>query len=65
MIIQQHIEDIHTPSGLMRTTVYRPQQAGQFNAIIFYSEIFQQTGPIARSASGNCLSRFEIGYLLV
>lgn len=51
MLIQQHIEDISTPSGLMRTTVYRPQQAGQFKAIIFYSEIFQQTGPIARSAA--------------
>ena len=51
MIIQQHIEEIPTPTGLMRTTVYRPQQEGQFDAIIFYSEIFQQTGPIARSAA--------------
>ncbi|WP_340678175.1 dienelactone hydrolase family protein [Paraglaciecola sp.] len=51
MIIQHHIEDIPTPTGLMRTTVYRPQQEGQFDAIIFYSEIFQQTGPIARSAA--------------
>ena len=51
MLIQQHITDIPTATGTMRTTVYRPQQAGQFNAIIFYSEIFQQTGPIARSAA--------------
>lgn len=51
MIIQQHIADITTATGLMRTTVYRPQQDGQFHAIIFYSEIFQQTGPIARSAA--------------
>lgn len=51
MIIQQHQQDIPSPAGLMRTTIYRPQQAGQFNAIIFYSEIFQQTAPIARSAA--------------
>lgn len=51
MIIQQHIEDIQTPTGVMRTTVYRPAQQGQYNAVIFYSEIFQQTGPIARSAA--------------
>ncbi len=35
----------------MRTTVYRPQAAGQYPSIIFYSEIFQQTAPIARSAA--------------
>lgn len=51
MIIQTHIEDIQTPTGLMRCTVYRPVQSGRYNAIIFYSEIFQQTGPIARSAA--------------
>jgi carboxymethylenebutenolidase len=51
MIIQQHQQDIHTPTGLMRTTVYRPVQAGTYNAIIFYSEIFQQTSPISRSAT--------------
>jgi carboxymethylenebutenolidase len=51
MIIQQHIADIQTSTGTMRTTVYRPEQDGQFHAIIFYSEIFQQTGPIARSAA--------------
>ncbi|MBH0031086.1 dienelactone hydrolase family protein [Pseudoalteromonas sp. SWYJZ98] len=51
MIIQQHNADLPTPTGLMRTTVYRPQAQGQFPAIIFYSEIFQQTAPIARSAA--------------
>jgi carboxymethylenebutenolidase len=35
----------------MRTTIYRPQAQGQFATIIFYSEIFQQTTPIARSAA--------------
>ncbi|KAA1151253.1 dienelactone hydrolase family protein [Pseudoalteromonas sp. FUC4] len=51
MIIQQHNADLPTPTGLMRTTVYRPQAQGQFPAIIFYSEIFQKTAPIARSAA--------------
>lgn len=51
MIIQHHIQDISTASGLMRTSIYRPEAEGQFPAIIFYSEIFQQTAPIARSAA--------------
>jgi len=50
MIIQHQINDIHTPSGLMRTSVFRPVKEGKFPAIIFYSEIFQQTSPITRSA---------------
>lgn len=51
MIIKQHIEDISTATGAMRTYIYRPEQAGRFPSIIFYSEIFQQTAPIARSAA--------------
>ena len=51
MIIQHHNTDLATSTGLMRTTVYRPQAAGQYPSIIFYSEIFQQTAPIARSAA--------------
>lgn len=50
MMIQQQIADIDTPTGTMRTSVFRPTQAGQFSTIIFYSEIFQQTSPITRSA---------------
>ena len=51
MIIQQETVDIPTPTGVMRTYVHRPQADGKFPAIIFYSEIFQQTAPIARSAA--------------
>ncbi len=51
MIIQQHIHDIKTATGTMRTYIYRPKAQGQFPTIIFYSEIFQQTAPIARSAA--------------
>lgn len=51
MIIQKNIIDINTDTGLMRTYVYRPQAKGQYPSIIFYSEIFQQTAPIARTAA--------------
>ncbi|MEK9770870.1 MAG: dienelactone hydrolase family protein [Nitrosomonadales bacterium] len=50
MIIQSEIIDLATPTGLMRTYVHRPSQAGQYPSILFYSEIFQQTGPIERAA---------------
>lgn len=51
MIIQHQSHDIATATGMMRTSVYRPQAGGQFPTVIFYSEIFQQTAPIARSAA--------------
>lgn len=47
MIIQHQSHDIETATGTMRTSVYRPQADGKFPAIIFYSEIFQQTAPLA------------------
>jgi carboxymethylenebutenolidase len=51
MIISTQVHDIATPTGTMRTTVFRPEQAGQFASVIFYSEIFQLTAPIARAAA--------------
>ncbi len=51
MIIQNQQHDIETPSGAMRTYEYRPVAPGKYPTIIFYSEIFQQTTPIARSAA--------------
>jgi carboxymethylenebutenolidase len=50
MIIQSHHVDLPTPTGIMRTYVHRPVAEGRFPAILFYSEIFQQTGPIERAA---------------
>lgn len=50
MLIQSHIVDLDTPTGTMRTYVHRPAGQGRFPAILFYSEIFQQTGPIERAA---------------
>lgn len=51
MIIKHEQVDLETPTGTMRTYVYRPVAEGRYPAIIFYSEIFQQTAPIARSAA--------------
>lgn len=50
MIIQHQVNDIQTETGPMRTSIFRPLDKGKYPAIIFYSEIFQQTSPITRSA---------------
>jgi len=50
MRTQSHIADIDTPTGVMRTYIHRPVEEGSFPTILFYSEIFQQTGPIERAA---------------
>lgn len=50
MLIKTHIADLPTPTGTMRTYIHRPAHNGKVPAILFYSEIFQQTGPIERAA---------------
>ena len=54
MLIQSHIADLSTPTGVMRTYIHRPIDtsiaARKVPAVLFYSEIFQQTGPIERAA---------------
>ncbi|WP_148714245.1 dienelactone hydrolase family protein [Chitinolyticbacter meiyuanensis] len=50
MIIQSQHVDLATPTGTMRTYVHRPATEGRYPAVLFYSEIFQQTGPIERAA---------------
>ncbi|MGB0942333.1 MAG: dienelactone hydrolase family protein [Marinomonas sp.] len=50
MITQTQTIDLNTPTGVMRCTQYRPVEEGQFSSIIFYSEIFQITAPIERTA---------------
>lgn len=50
-MITTESHDIKTPTGMMRTYLYRPVAAGHYPCIIFYSEIFQQTAPIARAAA--------------
>ncbi|HEY7987321.1 MAG TPA: dienelactone hydrolase family protein [Methylophilaceae bacterium] len=50
MIIKSEVVDLPTSTGVMRTYVHRPAGDGRYPAILFYSEIFQQTGPIERAA---------------
>jgi carboxymethylenebutenolidase len=54
MQIQASEVDLPTPTGTMRCYVYRPKvdtaAPRRYPAILLYSEIFQQTGPIRRSA---------------
>ena len=43
--------DLATPTGPMRTYVFRPTAPGKYPGILLYSEIFQVTGPIRRTAA--------------
>jgi carboxymethylenebutenolidase len=53
MLITEDFVDLETPTGPMRTHRYAPAGAGpgaRFPGIVLFSEIFQVTGPIARTA---------------
>jgi len=55
MLIQNNQIDLKTPTGTMRCYVYRPKENDvktdkKYPAILLYSEIFQHTSPIRRSA---------------
>ena len=43
--------DIPTPTGPMRTCIFRPVAEGRYPGVVLYSEIFQITGPIRRTAA--------------
>ena len=43
--------DLPTPSGPMRTYLFRPAAPGRYPGILLYSEIFQVTAPIRRTAA--------------
>ena len=43
--------DIPTPTGPMRTYLFRPAAGGRYPGLVLYSEIFQVTGPIRRAAA--------------
>ncbi|HEX8552652.1 MAG TPA: dienelactone hydrolase family protein [Abditibacteriaceae bacterium] len=51
MTLIEEFEDIQTPTGAMRTHIFRPVAEGRYPAIVLYSEIFQITGPIRRTAA--------------
>lgn len=50
MILKEDFVDLQTPRGTMRTFIYRPAAAGSYPGVVMFSEIFQVTGPIARTA---------------
>ncbi len=43
--------ELATPSGPMRTVIFRPADAGRYPGLVFFSEIFQITDPIRRTAA--------------
>jgi carboxymethylenebutenolidase len=43
--------ELTTPTGAMRTTLFRPSAPGRYPGILLYSEIFQVTAPIRRTAT--------------
>lgn len=43
--------DLPTPTGPMRTYLFRPTAEGRYPGLVLYSEIFQVTGPIRRTAA--------------
>ena len=42
---------LETPTGPMRTHIVRPAAPGRYPGLVFFSEIFQITGPIRRTAA--------------
>jgi carboxymethylenebutenolidase len=50
-IKDQEFADIPTPTGPMRTYVFRPAAPGRYPGVMLFSEIFQVTGPIRRTAA--------------
>jgi carboxymethylenebutenolidase len=43
--------DLATPAGPMRTHLFAPAAPGRYPGLVFFSEIFQVTGPIRRMAA--------------
>lgn len=50
MLIEEDHVDLPTPAGVMRTFIYRPAATGKYPGIVLFAEIYQVTGPIARTA---------------
>ncbi len=51
MTVVEELVDLTTVSGPMRTHITRPSAPGRYPGIVFYTEIFQVTGPIRRTAA--------------
>src|SRR3954452_2002459 len=46
----EHV-DLATPAGAMRVHILRPAAPGRYPGLVFFSEIFQVTAPIRRTAA--------------
>jgi carboxymethylenebutenolidase len=51
IITDNELTDIATPTGPMRAEVFRPVAQGTYPGVVFFSEIFQITGPVRRAAA--------------
>jgi carboxymethylenebutenolidase len=51
MILKEEHDDLATALGPMRTHIFRPAGEGRRPGIVLFSEIFQATGPIRRTAA--------------
>jgi len=51
ILAPEQTHDVATPSGPMRCYVLRPDGPGRYPGVVFYSEIFQVTGPVRRVAA--------------
>ncbi len=51
LLVEDPAVELATPSGAMRTYVYRPASPGRYPGLVFYSEIFQRTQPMHRIAA--------------
>jgi carboxymethylenebutenolidase len=51
MTTREEVVDIATPTGDMRALLLRPAANGKYPGVLLYSEIFQITGPIQRTAA--------------
>ena len=61
MVTLKSYRDIHGPAGLIRAFVAKPAREGRLPAVLFYSDIFQLTGPHLRLAERLA----EKGYLVL
>ena len=50
IVVDTEFVDLATPTGPMRTHVVRPAAPGKYPGILLFSEIFQVTAPIHRTA---------------
>jgi carboxymethylenebutenolidase len=51
IILDTETVDLPTMAGPMRTHLFRPAAPGRYPGLVLYSEIFQVTGPIRRTAA--------------